>query len=67
MTAMTTRAIRTPDLTPLERMLLTSARALECAVRRRMARRQAAASTGFDPVEQRRAHAVDAYRRLHLR
>jgi hypothetical protein len=74
MTAMTTRAIPTrPYLVPptmVERMLLTGARALEASALRRMARRQQIAeriAAGFDPIEQRRTHVVDAARRSTLR
>jgi len=70
MTAMTTRALPAqPYLappTPLERVLLAAAHALEASAHRRMARRRLLAQRildGFDPVEQRRAHIVDAYRR----
>ena len=70
MTAMTTQALPVrPYLAPptfVERMLLSGARALEASALRRMARRQLDARRavdGFDPVEQRRAHMADAYRR----
>jgi hypothetical protein len=70
MTALATRAHPArPYLAPptlLERTLLAAARALEASAHRRMASRQQQAQRildGFDPLEQRRAHIVEAYRR----
>ncbi len=75
MTAMTTRTVPARQWfappTVTERMLLAAAHALEASAHRRMARRQALAERiaagAVDPDEQRRAHAVDAYRRTSLR
>lgn len=75
MTAMTTRAVPVRPLfatpTVAERVMLAAATALEATAHRRMIRRQALAERiaagGLDPVERRREHMLDAYRRLNLR